>query len=116
MHYYIMTMAGSLELLRFLYHPFLIVTPVMGATENQTAEVISTIFFVSGINTWLVQTTLGDRLPIVQGGLFAYRKQLAQLSLSSVTLLFRLLKMTTKGSCTQCKPFKVPSLSQDFAR
>jgi nucleobase transporter 1/2 len=33
--------------------------------------VISTILFVTGINT-LVQTTIGDRLPIVQGGSFAF--------------------------------------------
>lgn len=49
----------------------LIVTPAMGATAKQTAEVISTIFVVSGVNT-LIQTTLGDRLPIVQGGSFSY--------------------------------------------
>jgi nucleobase transporter 1/2 len=29
----------------------LIVTPAMGATAKQTAEVISTIFVVSGVNT-----------------------------------------------------------------
>jgi nucleobase transporter 1/2 len=29
------------------------------------------MFFVSGLNT-LVQTTLGDRLPIIQGGSFSY--------------------------------------------
>jgi solute carrier family 23 (nucleobase transporter), member 1 len=62
-HY--MTMLGATVLIP------LIVTPAMGATSDQTAEVISTIFFVSGLNT-LVQTTLGDRLPIVQGGSFAY--------------------------------------------
>ena len=43
----------------------------MGADGQQTAEVISSIFFVSGINT-LIQTTIGDRLPIVQGGSFSY--------------------------------------------
>lgn len=49
----------------------LLVTPAMGATRNQTAQVISTIFVVTGFNT-LVQTTIGDRLPIVQGGSFAF--------------------------------------------
>ena len=34
-------------------------------------QVICTIFFVSGCNT-LLQTTIGDRLPIVQGGSFAF--------------------------------------------
>lgn len=43
----------------------------MGATGQQTADVISSIFFVSGINT-VFQTTIGDRLPIVQGGSFSY--------------------------------------------
>ena len=43
----------------------------MGATGKQTAEVISSIFFVSGLNTF-IQTTIGDRLPIVQGGSFSY--------------------------------------------
>ena len=32
---------------------------------------MGTIFFVSGLNT-LIQTTFGDRLPIVQGGSFAF--------------------------------------------
>ncbi|KAK3587962.1 hypothetical protein CHS0354_014481 [Potamilus streckersoni] len=35
------------------------------------SELISTIFFVSGICT-LLQTTLGCRLPIIQGGTFAF--------------------------------------------
>lgn len=38
----------------------LIICPAMGGDGNQTAEVISSIFFVSGINT-LLQTTIGDR-------------------------------------------------------
>jgi hypothetical protein len=45
----------------------LIICPAMGADGNQTAEVISSIFFVSGLNT-LLQTTLGDRCV-----LFMYR-------------------------------------------
>ncbi|CAB9530460.1 Nucleobase-ascorbate transporter [Seminavis robusta] len=49
----------------------LILTPAMGATQEQTAQVIATAFFVAGINT-LIQTTIGDRLPIVQSGSFAY--------------------------------------------
>jgi nucleobase transporter 1/2 len=49
----------------------LIVTPTMGATPRQTAEVISTIFVVCGLGT-LIQTSIGDRLPIVQGGSFTY--------------------------------------------
>mmetsp|Transcript_21634 Transcript_21634/g.34805 ORF Transcript_21634/g.34805 Transcript_21634/m.34805 type:complete len:556 (+) Transcript_21634:3-1670(+) len=62
-HY--LTMLGATVLIP------LIVCPAMGADGVQTAKVISSIFFVSGINT-LLQTTIGDRLPIVQGGSFAY--------------------------------------------
>jgi nucleobase transporter 1/2 len=62
-HY--LTMLGATVLIPLL------ITPAMGATIEQTAQVISTIFFVSGVNT-LLQTTVGDRLPIVQGGSFSY--------------------------------------------
>ena len=51
-HY--LTMLGATVLIP------LIVCPAMGANDLQTAEVISSIFFVSGINT-LLQTTVGDR-------------------------------------------------------
>jgi len=60
-----LTMLGATALI-----PILIV-PAMGGTATDTAEVISTIFFVSGLNT-LLQTTFGDRLPIIQGGSFAF--------------------------------------------
>ena len=43
----------------------------MGASPRQTAEVISTIFVASGLNT-LIQTSIGDRLPIIQGGSFTF--------------------------------------------
>ena len=49
----------------------LIICPPMGATPRQTADVVATIFFVAGINT-LIQTSIGDRLPIVQGASFSY--------------------------------------------
>ena len=51
-HY--LTMLGATVLIP------LILCPAMGANGDQTAEVISSIFFVSGINT-LVQTSIGDR-------------------------------------------------------
>lgn len=51
-HY--LTMLGATVLIP------LILCPAMGANGSQTAEVISSIFFVSGINT-LVQTSIGDR-------------------------------------------------------
>ena len=37
----------------------------MGGNTTDLAHVISTIFFISGIIT-LLQTTVGDRLPIIQ--------------------------------------------------
>lgn len=54
-----LTMLGSTVLI-----PFLIV-PAMGGTEDDKARVISTIFFISGLIT-LLQTIVGDRLPIIQ--------------------------------------------------
>jgi len=62
-HY--LTMLGATILIPAL------ICPAMGATTEQTGQVISTIFFVSGLNT-LIQTSVGDRLPIVQGGSFSY--------------------------------------------
>lgn len=60
-----LTMLGATVLI-----PLLIV-PQMGGTTEDAANVICTCFFASGINT-LLQTLLGARLPIVQGGSFAY--------------------------------------------
>ena len=51
-HY--LTMLGATVLIP------LILCPAMGASGSQTAEVISSIFFISGINT-LIQTSIGDR-------------------------------------------------------
>uniref|UniRef100_A0A6S8I9G0 Uncharacterized protein n=1 Tax=Amphora coffeiformis TaxID=265554 RepID=A0A6S8I9G0_9STRA len=62
-HY--LTMLGATVLIPLL------LCPAMGADGDQTAQVISSIFFVSGIST-LLQTSIGDRLPIVQGGSFSY--------------------------------------------
>ncbi|KAL7554156.1 hypothetical protein ACHAWF_017557 [Thalassiosira exigua] len=62
-HY--LTMLGATFLIPTL------VCPPMGADAAQTGRVISTIFLVSGFNT-LLQTSIGDRLPIVQGGSFSY--------------------------------------------
>ncbi|GLC33094.1 hypothetical protein PLESTB_000371000 [Pleodorina starrii] len=64
-HY--LTMLGSTIVI-----PALLV-PAMGGTPEDHARVVQTIFFVSGLNT-LIQTTIGDRLPIVQGGSFSFLK------------------------------------------
>ena len=41
------------------------IVPAMGGNTGDLAHVISTIFFISGVIT-LLQTTVGDRLPIIQ--------------------------------------------------
>lgn len=62
-HY--LTMFGSTVAIPLLLQPHL------GASDAQVAQLISTIFLVSGIAT-LLQTTFGSRLPIVQGGTFSF--------------------------------------------
>lgn len=51
----------------------LLLAPHLGIDDDraQLALLIGTMFFVSGIAT-LLQTTLGNRLPIVQGGTFSF--------------------------------------------
>ena len=61
-----MVMLGATSLIPLL------TVPAMGGSMTDTAEVISSIFFVSALNT-LVQSTFGDRLPIIQGGSFVRR-------------------------------------------
>ena len=53
-----------------------ITVPPMGASRDDVALATSTLFFVSGIIT-LIQTFVGDRLPAVQGGAFAYVQPVA---------------------------------------
>eukprot|EP01023_Acetabularia_acetabulum_P022421 TRINITY_DN22064_c1_g1_i4.p1 TRINITY_DN22064_c1_g1~~TRINITY_DN22064_c1_g1_i4.p1 ORF type:complete len:580 (+),score=98.25 TRINITY_DN22064_c1_g1_i4:77-1816(+) len=48
-----------------------LLVPAMGGSDKDLAQTINTIFFVSGLNT-LIQTFLGDRLPIIQGGSFSF--------------------------------------------
>ncbi|MDF1755383.1 MAG: solute carrier family 23 protein [Verrucomicrobiales bacterium] len=62
-HY--LTMFGSTVAIPF------ILKDALGADAIQLAALISTMFFVSGICT-LLQTTFGNRLPIVQGGTFSF--------------------------------------------
>ena len=63
-HY--LTMFGSTVAIPLLLAPaFGIVNPV------EKGWLIATMFFVSGLTT-LVQTTFGNRLPIVQGGTFSF--------------------------------------------
>ncbi len=51
----------------------LLLAPALGIDDDpkQLAMLIGTMFFVSGIATML-QTTIGNRLPIVQGGTFSF--------------------------------------------
>ncbi|MDX1579485.1 MAG: solute carrier family 23 protein, partial [Gemmatimonadota bacterium] len=66
-HY--LTMFGSTVAI-----PLILAEPLgISGPENrlQLALLIGTMFFISGITT-LLQTTLGNRLPIVQGGTFSF--------------------------------------------
>lgn len=62
-HY--LTMFGSTVAIPF------ILAGALGADGEQVAQLIGTIFFVSGIAT-LLQSTFGNRLPVVQGGTFSF--------------------------------------------
>ncbi|WJX93497.1 Nucleobase-ascorbate transporter 11 [Trifolium repens] len=62
-HY--LSLIGSLVLIP------LVMVPVMGGTDNDTANVISTMLFLSGVTT-ILHSYLGTRLPLVQGSSFVY--------------------------------------------
>ncbi|CAJ2657827.1 unnamed protein product [Trifolium pratense] len=62
-HY--LSLAGSLVLIP------LVMVPVMGGTDKDTATVISTMLFISGITT-ILHSYFGTRLPLVQGSSFVY--------------------------------------------
>ncbi len=49
----------------------LILGGAMKMPPAETAQLIATIFLVSGIATWL-QSTIGNRLPVIQGGSFSF--------------------------------------------
>jgi nucleobase transporter 1/2 len=62
-HY--LTMFGATVLIPLL------LAGAMKMTPGDTALLISTIFLASGITTWL-QSTIGNRLPVIQGGSFSF--------------------------------------------
>ncbi|XP_050905347.1 nucleobase-ascorbate transporter 11 isoform X2 [Lathyrus oleraceus] len=62
-HY--LSLAGSLVLIP------LVMVPVMGGTDKDTATLISTMLFLSGITT-ILHVYFGTRLPLVQGSSFVY--------------------------------------------
>ncbi|KAF7809394.1 nucleobase-ascorbate transporter 11-like isoform X1 [Senna tora] len=62
-HY--LSLAGSL-----VFVP-LIMVPAMGGTDKDTATVISTVLFLSGITT-ILHSYFGTRLPLVQGSSFVH--------------------------------------------
>uniref|UniRef100_A0A803PTE4 Nucleobase-ascorbate transporter 12 n=1 Tax=Cannabis sativa TaxID=3483 RepID=A0A803PTE4_CANSA len=49
----------------------LVIVPAMGGTPEDTANVVSTVLFVSGVTT-LLHTSFGSRLPLIQGPSFVY--------------------------------------------
>jgi xanthine/uracil permease len=62
-HY--LTMFGATVLIPIL------LAGAMKMPPGDTAILISTIFLVSGITTWL-QSTIGNKLPVIQGGSFSF--------------------------------------------
>lgn len=62
-HY--ISMLGSLILIP------LVIVPAMGGTYEDTANVVSTVLFVSGVTT-ILQTSFGSRLPLIQGPSFVF--------------------------------------------
>ncbi|KAG8371198.1 hypothetical protein BUALT_Bualt13G0062100 [Buddleja alternifolia] len=49
----------------------LVIVPAMGGTYEDTANVVSTVLFISGVTT-LLHTSFGSRLPLIQGPSFVY--------------------------------------------
>ncbi|KAL5580278.1 hypothetical protein UlMin_012720 [Ulmus minor] len=49
----------------------LVIVPAMGGTYEDTANVVSTVLFVSGVTT-LLHTSFGSRLPLIQGPSFVF--------------------------------------------
>ncbi|KAK4409052.1 Nucleobase-ascorbate transporter 12 [Sesamum angolense] len=49
----------------------LVIVPAMGGTYEDTANVVSTVLFMSGVTT-LLHTSFGSRLPLIQGPSFVY--------------------------------------------
>ncbi len=68
-HY--LTMFGSTVAIPLLLAPALGIDPKTADGARDLALLIATMFFVSGVTT-LLQTTFGNRLPIVQGGTFSF--------------------------------------------
>ncbi len=50
----------------------IIISGAMGMPIQDTALLISTMFFCAGITTLIQQSPIGNRLPIIQGGTFAF--------------------------------------------
>jgi len=61
-----LTMFGATVLIPF------IIGGAMGMPQDQMALLISTMFFCSGITTLIQQSPIGNKLPIIQGGTFAF--------------------------------------------
>ncbi|KAL8501220.1 hypothetical protein ACS0TY_020682 [Phlomoides rotata] len=60
-----LSMMGSLVLIP------LVIVPAMGGTYEDTANVVSTVLFMSGVTT-LLHISFGSRLPLIQGPSFVY--------------------------------------------
>ncbi|XP_041995021.1 nucleobase-ascorbate transporter 12-like isoform X2 [Salvia splendens] len=60
-----LSMLGSLILIP------LVLVPAMGGSHEDTANVVSTVLFISGVTT-LLHISFGSRLPLIQGPSFVY--------------------------------------------
>ncbi|GFQ01415.1 nucleobase-ascorbate transporter 12 [Phtheirospermum japonicum] len=60
-----LSMLGSLILIP------LVIVPAMGGTYEDTANVVSTVLFISGVTT-LLHVSFGSRLPLIQGPSFVF--------------------------------------------
>ncbi|KAL6566923.1 Nucleobase-ascorbate transporter 12 [Orobanche minor] len=59
------SMLGSLILIP------LVIVPAMGGTYEDTADVVSTVLFISGVTT-LLHVSFGSRLPLIQGPSYVF--------------------------------------------
>ncbi|KAG6417304.1 hypothetical protein SASPL_119458 [Salvia splendens] len=60
-----LSMLGSLILIP------LVLVPAMGGSHEDTANIVSTVLFISGVTT-LLHISFGSRLPLIQGPSFVY--------------------------------------------
>ena len=103
-----LTMFGATVLIPF------IIGGAMKLPPHQLALMISTIFFTSGICTLIQQSSLGNRLPIIQGGTFSFLGptfaiigMVAQKEISGSTPLWQLQIQEVAGAIMIASVFEI---------